>query len=383
MAPRRLADLADREPWAFRDRRLVPLAADAITALSWREGGGAQAERRLRLVAGRWQNADHQWVAGERVAESLRRLLGLRVERYEPPWPAPQAPLQIAVETAGGATVRLSFRGDRCAAPPGLRVERDGPSVADGACLAPEALDELWRSLEAASVPDLRLVSSAPDTVTRVELTGDTGAAGSSRRLILARLPGGAWRFESPKVPYAADPRLIGDWLAALRSVEARPLPAAAKLNPAQVRVRRLTIDGPARETAAASPGDPGYALLDPDPLRFRDRVVLDFAHFDARELERSAGGQTVELTSADGDSWRVVAPAGAAADRTNAARVIGALGNLRAEAFVPAAEGAARRARGLAGDRHPAARRGGADSAQAGALQKERGARLHRTPRS
>jgi hypothetical protein len=83
--------------------------------------------------------------------------------------------------------------------------------------------------------------------------------------------------------------------------------------------------------------GDPGYALVDPDPLRFRDRLVLDFAHFDARELRRSAGGQSVELTSADGENWRVVAPPGAAADRTNAARVVGALGNLRAEAFVPA----------------------------------------------
>jgi len=336
VAPRRLAELADREPGAFRDRRLVPLPPDAITGISWREGGGNRPERRLRLVTGRWQNADNQWVAGERVAESLRRLLGLRVERYEPPGPVPQAPLQIAVQTGGGATMRLSFPGDRCAAQPGLRVERDGFSAVDGACLASEALDDLWRSLEAASVPDLRLVSSAPDTVTRVEITGDTGAAGHSQRLILGRLPGGAWRFESPKVPYAADPRLIGDWLAALQSVNARPLPAAVKVDQPQVRVRRLTIDGRMREAVAVSPGAPGYALVDPDPLRFRDRVVLDFAHFDARELERSGGGQTVELTSADGDSWRVVAPAAAALDRTNAARVIGVLGNLRAEAFVP-----------------------------------------------
>ena len=64
---------------------------------------------------------------------------------------------------------------------------------------------------------------------------------------------------------------------------------------------------------------------------------MLDFAHFDARELRHSGDGQTVELTSADGDDWRVVAPPGAAANRTNAARVVGALGNLRAEAFVPA----------------------------------------------
>jgi hypothetical protein len=139
-------------------------------------------------------------------------------------------------------------------------------------------------------------------------------------------------------VAYAADPRLIGDWLAALRRVEVRPVTAAvdSKL-PKSAQVRHLTIDGGTRETVAVSRGDPGYALLDSDPLRFRDRAVLDFAHFDARELGRSAGGQTVQLTSPDGDSWRVVAPAGGAADRTNVARVVGALGNLRAEAFVPA----------------------------------------------
>lgn len=346
VAPRRLADLADRQPSAFRDRRLIPLSADAITAVSWRagaEGADGRAERQLRLVAGRWQNADHQPVAGERVTEGLRRLLGLRVERYEPPRPALRAPSWIAVATAGGAPLHLSIPGDRCAAEAGVRVERDGPSGGDGACLSPEALVELWRSLEAASVPDLRLFASSPDSVTRVEIADD------NRRLVLARLPGGAWRFEDPKVTYAADPRAIGDWLTALRSVEARPAPAAVtpKLvhppKPAQplrlAHVRRLTIEARTPETAAVAPGDPGYALIDPDPLRFRDRMVLDFAHFDARHLRRSAGGQTAELTSVDGDSWRVVAPPGAAVDRTNAARVVGALGNLRVEAFVRAEE--------------------------------------------
>ena len=334
VAPRRLAELADREPWAFRDRRLVPLSPAAITALSWRQGVAGQ-ERRLRLVAGRWQNADHQWVADERVAESLRRLLDLRVERYEPSRPAPEAPSRIAIETVGGETIRLSIPGDGCAAQPGAPVEREGPSGADGACVAPEALVALWRSLEAASAPDLRLVSSPPEAVTRVEIAGD------GRRLVLARPPRGAWRFEDPQVGYAADPKVIADWLAALRSVEARPLPAAVdpKLANQQHR-RRLTLDGRTRETVAVSPGDPGYGLVDPDPLRFRDRVVLDFAHFDARDLERSVPGQSaarVALTSPDGDSWKVVAPSGAAADRTNVARVVGALGNLRAEAFIPA----------------------------------------------
>ena len=339
VAPRRLAELADREPWAFRDRRLVPLSADAITAVSWRDGAAKGADgavddpqqRRLRLVAGRWQNRDHQAVTVERVAESLRRLLDLRVVRYEPPRPAPDAPSWIAVETAGGGTIRLSIPGSDCAAQSGLLVEREGPSGADGACVGPEALIDLWRALEAASAPDLRLVSSPPESVTRAELTGE------GRRLVLERQAGGSWRFEDPKANYPADPRVIGDWLAALRSVEARQLPAAVKMN--QRRLRRLTIDGQTREAVTLSPEDPGYALVDPEPLRFRDRVVLDFAHFDARDLKRAAAGQTVELTSADGDNWRVVTPPGGAADRTSAARVVGALGNLRAEAFVPAAK--------------------------------------------
>ena len=345
VAPRRVADLADRDASAFRDRRLVPLSADAITAISWRApapAAGGPKEQQLRLVAGRWQNTDNQWVASERVAESLRRLLGLRVERYEPPRPAPAPPSWIAVATTDGVTVHLSISGDHCAAQSGVRVERGGPSGAEGACLTPEALVELWPSLEAASVPDLRLLSSPPETVTRVELmggAGDTGAASHNRRLVLARQRGGAWRFEAPKVAYAADPRAIDEWLAALRNVEARPAPAV--VNPVHVprpaQLRRLTIDGRTHETAVVAPGDPGYALVDPDPLRFRDHLVLDFAHFDARELRRSGDGQTVELTSADGDDWRVVAPPGATADRTDAARVVGALGNLRAEAFVPA----------------------------------------------
>jgi len=171
--------------------------------------------------------------------------------------------------------------------------------------------------------------------VTRVEITGDAGDPSLNRRLVLARLPGGSWRFEAPKVAYAADPRAIADWLAALRNVEIQPPPATGRSNPAHLR--RLTIDGRTHETAAIAPGTSGYVLVEPDPLRFRDRLVLDFAHFDARELRRSDGGQTVAVTSTDGDSWRVLEPPGAAADRTNVARVVGALGNLRAEAFLSA----------------------------------------------
>jgi Domain of unknown function (DUF4340) len=330
VAPVRLIDLVDREPWAFRDRRLVPLFAEAITAISWREAETGS-EHRLRLDGGRWQNAENQRLAPERMTEVLRRLLALRATRFDTPRLLPASVPGIDVAAKDGVTVHLALPDEACAAPDGARVEREEPGGAAGACVSSEALGELWHALAAAAVPDLRLVAAPPETVTRVEVEEE----GRQLRLLVARTPGGAWRIEAPKVAYPADPKAIVDWLEALRGVETDPLPAtSSSRSPPPPHVRRLTIDGRAREVAEISPGDPGYALADPDPLRLRDRAVLDFAHFDARELRRSDADGAVALTSADGDAWRVVVPAGAAADRTNVARVVGALGNLRVEAF-------------------------------------------------
>ena len=53
----------------------------AVTSIAWRGAGGAG---ELTAVDGRWQNGRKEWVANERVAESLRRLLALRIDRFEP-----------------------------------------------------------------------------------------------------------------------------------------------------------------------------------------------------------------------------------------------------------------------------------------------------------
>jgi hypothetical protein len=325
VAPRRLLELADREAWAFRDRRVVPLPADAVTAIGWR-GKDSGSEQRVRLVDGRWQNETERAVANERVAESLRRLLALQVMRYEPARPAVVGPPRIFVEGVRGTTIVLTTDGSTCADPGGAFVERDGPT-GDGLCVDPEALRQLWPALTAAHAPDLRLVSSPPATIKRIAID-ERGA-----RLVLTRAPAGGWRLDVPKVAYAVDPRAVDDWLSALGRAEVRPPPAAANL-----RRRHLVVEGRYREEVEVSPGDPGYALVEPDPRRFRDRAVLDFAHFDARDLKRAVTGRTVEIASSDGDDWRAVAPAGARIDRTNAARVVGALGNLRAESFVAGA---------------------------------------------
>jgi hypothetical protein len=99
---RRLLDLVDREPAAFRDRRLFPVDPAAVSAIAWRDDDGA---RELTAVAGRWQNARKEWVANERVAESLRRLFALSIEKFEPaPTPASAATRALTM-TAGGARI--------------------------------------------------------------------------------------------------------------------------------------------------------------------------------------------------------------------------------------------------------------------------------------
>lgn len=325
VAPRRLLDLADREPWAFRDRRVVPLAPDAVTAIGWQASSGVP-ERRVRLVEGRWQDEAERPVSNERVAEALRQVLALRVVRYEAPRPAEVGRARIFVEGVRGTTVVLATGGGACSDAGDTFVQRDG-ATGDGLCVDAEALRRVWPALTAAHAPDLRLVSAPPGTIRRVEVD----APGA--RMVLTRTSGGGWRLDAPRVVYAIDPRAVDDWLASLSRVEVRPAPAAAK-----PRLRRLVVEGRYREESAVAPGDAGFTLLDPDPLRFRDRAVLDFAHFDARRLERSAGGHTLALTSRDGEEWRPVAPARGPVDRTDVARVVGALGNLRAETFLAAA---------------------------------------------
>ncbi|HVV49473.1 MAG TPA: DUF4340 domain-containing protein [Polyangia bacterium] len=315
VAPRRLLELADRGPDAFRDRRLVPYAAGDVARLGWQPPGGAA--RALVRDGARWKNDAQRWVAGPRVEEALRRLGALRATRYLAAAPAGDG-ARVEV-TAGGAQASLRAGVAGCAA--GQTAVAAG--AGEGACVETEAWDGLLRALEAARAPDRRLVSAPPADVERIELA--EGAA----RLVLVRTSGESWSLQAPKASYLVDPKMVDDWLAALGRVDAPP-----SAPPPGAEVRHLVVVGRYREAADLAPGAAGYALLAPDPLRFRDRAVLDFAHFDARTLRRTGGGRTIALASRDGEDWRAVSPSGAAVEGTNVARVVGTLGNLRAEAF-------------------------------------------------
>jgi hypothetical protein len=325
VAPRRLLELADRDAEAFRDHRLVPFAPTDVARIAWRRADGS--ERVLARDDGRWKDPVASWLSNARVEEALRRLLALRAARYRPSGAPGATPLRIEVGLTGGRRMVLAPGAAGCGAAETF-VERD---AIEGACVPADAWEGVLRSLEAALEPDRRLVSSPPAAIRRVE------ASDGARRLVLVRSSATSWHLEAPKESYLVDPHAVDDWLAALGQVDVRSRPV-----PRQPGLRHLVVEDAYRQEADVAPGDPGYALLDPEPLRFRDRAVLDFAHFDARDLRRSAGGRTTELASRDGEDWRAVSPAGSVVAGANVARVIGALGNLRAESFLVTAPEAA-----------------------------------------
>jgi len=308
VAPRRLLELGDRDAEAFRDRRLIPLAAEDVTALAWRDGG---VSRRLALRDGRWRNERGDFVSTARVAETVRSLLALRIAG---PATGAAAGQRMIAMTAGPTTVELQL-GQEAA------VTRSGPEGRDDVIAAGD-IQAAWRTLARAAERDPHLLSSAPAAVKRIELTE------GAQRLELARV-GGSWRFVAPKLPYDADADSVDSWLATLASIE-----TSTRSNGG--RVRKLVLDGAQREAVSVSAPADVFALLAPDPLRFRDRRVLSFASFDARRLRRSAGGAVDEVVTDDGQSWR--SPVGGAVDAAAVARVVVALADLRVQSFQTAA---------------------------------------------
>jgi hypothetical protein len=313
---RRLLELADREPAAFRDRRLFPVDPTAVTSIAWLDASGAG---ELDSVEGRWRNGRKQWVDEGRVTEALRRLFALRIDRFGgTPRGLAGIPRTLTM-TAGTTRIALELGTGRGAG----EITRGGEQV----YVPPDALEAAMRALTAAAAPDTRLVAMAPDTVTRIDLFDNRG------RVALRRVDG-AWTFTTPKVAYAADTRVVDEWLARLGAVR-----TATRADGGDAR--HLILEGAFRQTIDVSAPPDVYALLAPDPLRFRERTVLSFARFDVRRLQRQLGRATEQLTTEDGTLWR--AASGGDVDAANAARVAGVLSDLRAEEFIagpPAGDG-------------------------------------------
>ncbi len=295
VGPRRLLDLADRPLAAVRDRRLVSFPPDTVVHVDWVDPAG-RAHAWDRRLGGGWRNSSGERLSSDRVDVALRRLGDVRGESGDggrDGW--------IALRDAAGAEARLSA-GD----------------------VAQEDRDEIGRALAAADAADHRLLVLPPDRVRRVELQ-DGG-----RHLVLVRDSAvAAWRFETHADGRGADSSVVDDWLARLVGVQVTAPGRAG---------RRLIVNGATEQAVTVVPADQTYAELDPDPLRFRSRKVLDFAHFDARQLRRISASGTVDARSADGETWTSTPSVDSAA----VARIAAALGNLRAATWLPRPPGGA-----------------------------------------
>jgi hypothetical protein len=133
-------------------------------------------------------------------------------------------------------------------------------------------------------------------------------------------------------VAYAADTAVVDAWLARLRGVK-----AATRAN--GPHIRHLTIEGRFEEQVDVSAPPEVFALLAPDPLRFRERSMLSFARFDVRRLQRTVGKSTQQVTTDDGATWRT--PSGEPVNAPAIAQIVFALSDLHAGAFVEAPSGA------------------------------------------
>ncbi|MES1165703.1 MAG: DUF4340 domain-containing protein, partial [Verrucomicrobiota bacterium] len=133
VGPRRILQLADRPPDAWRDRRLLPFSPDVVTHVAWRRSPDDREHGWDRIGDG-WRNTAGDRLAADRVAAVLRRIADLRA-------------------TATGADA--GARGE------GWIVLR-GPSGAEvqltSAQLPAGGPDDLWPALEAADAADRRLL---------------------------------------------------------------------------------------------------------------------------------------------------------------------------------------------------------------------------------
>jgi hypothetical protein len=295
VGPRRVLQLADRPAEAWRDRRLLPFSPDLVTHVGWRTTAD-QREHGWDRTGDRWRNAAGDRLAPERVGSVLRRIAALQSD---------------AAGADGGAAGQgwIALRG-----PAGVAVQLTPGQVPAG------TMDDLWRALAAADTADRRLLPAPPERVRRVSLEdGD-------RRLVLLRDgPGHSWRFGPPDDGAEVEQTAITDWLARL---------AATNVAAPAGTGRRLVIDDRTDDAVTVGRSDPAYALLAPDPLRFRSRKVLDFAHFDVRELKRTGAGVTFDVHSTDGETWINPHPGGPI-DPAAIGRVVAVLGNLRADSFL------------------------------------------------
>jgi hypothetical protein len=307
----------------------------------------------LRKRAGLWLTTAGFFAGRAAVAEVVRELAGLEASGFPVGLVPPVSPQRWTLALGEGdeaPTLRVwRWPCVRGGDPPQWLATVDGGQTSSIICLAGDTVDRLWRQLAAADRAEPSLLPVDPAEVDGVVLSeGD-------RQVHLRRDPTAGWKITEPAVGYTADGEHIDEWLAGLALValsdQGASTPLSAPLSaprPAPSGARRLVLEGARRAEIVAAPPHAGkvrversgelgaasapanlFAKLEPDPLRFRSRLVLELARFDVDAIDiRTPVGQ--RRLRRDADRWVDLA----SADVLTVERLLAPLARLAAERF-------------------------------------------------
>jgi hypothetical protein len=153
----------------------------------------------------------------------------------------------------------------------------------------------------------------------------------------------GGWKITAPQAQ-AADDEAVRKWIDDVFAYRALGFKPVAGNFPTTVTLDKdvIHVSAPQGGRVFVRRGEEPVMLemhaevaqqFAPDPMTFRSRKILSFVRFDARKLVTN----DEIAVKGEADTWKLEKPAGVEADADVMDKLLGALGDLRAEKFVAA----------------------------------------------
>jgi hypothetical protein len=331
----------------LRERTLLPLSQQRVRKIQIQGPSGSLTVSRGTRGEGRWLLSSGGTMVRARITtiEKLAAALeGLRARRFLERGGSPP-PHRVVVALSGGSRVELRIGGD-CPGRPGERLvaRKEGSWV--WACVDAEDLAPVLAAT-AKTLFELRLTDRRLTDLDLIRIQRPP------RPPLVLRRDAGKWTIEGDG---DGDQQLIHAWLRRLRSFTGTLEEADPRRPSAFVAATRLTLGIEDQGQEVAHVGSPRngrvpvrrdqegvvlwfpqdlVSVLDPDPLRFRSRRVLELSRYHVRRVTTQRGSES-EVVALEGGKWRVLRPVKVAASRDHMDRLLSLLSRLEVESFRP-----------------------------------------------
>lgn len=273
--------LRDRRVFVFDRATVKKVEVDGITltheGTTWKLGDGVRAD-------------------GAKVGDLLKALEDLRIEKFS------ECPVTRKIAVDGTPLPKLCIKG----------------------------LDKV--AAESDALRDRGLLAMRDPKSIAIESGG--------KKVALAHEDGG-WKIMAPAAQ-AAEDDAVRKWIDDVAAYRALGFKPVAGSFPTTVTIDKdvIHLSAPTGGREFARRGDEPVMLemhaelaqqFAPDPMTFRSRKILSFIRFDAKKLVTN----DEVAVKGDADTWKLEKPAGVEADADVMDKLLGALGDLRAEKFV------------------------------------------------